>query len=199
MNTETIFRLLAAVIFIVGAAISSYHRSKAERAEGKRLSLKEEGLPLLLVLRGMGLALWIGFFAYMINPVWMAWSRVELPEWARWAGVSMGVLADFLAYWVFTSLGNNVSPTVVTRRNHSLVTSGPYRWVRHPLYSMGLIAYLGLALLAANWFFAVLAVLGFIGLHIRVPKEEAQLVARFGDAYRVYMQRTGRYFPKLSR
>ena len=199
MNSDTTFRILAAVIFVVGAAISSYHRRKADRAGGEKISFKEEGLPITITLRVLGLALWGGILAYLINPAWMAWSRVDLPEWARWVGVGMGVLADLLAYWVFTSLGNNVSPTVVTRTNHSLVTSGPYRWVRHPLYTMGMIGFLGYALLAENWFIALFALLGFIVLNVRVPKEEAMLVARFGDAYRSYMRNTGRYFPRLTR
>lgn len=199
MTTDLTFRILAAAVFLVGAVISSYHRRKADRAGGEKLSLKEEGLPITIALRVLGLSLWAGFFAYMINPAWMAWSRVDLPEWARWLGVSLGVLADLLAWWVFTSLGNNVSPTVVTRADHRLVTSGPYRWVRHPLYSMGLIAYLGFALLAENGFIGLLAVLVFLVLSIRVPKEEAMLVARFGEAYRVYMRQTGRYFPRIIR
>jgi protein-S-isoprenylcysteine O-methyltransferase Ste14 len=109
----------------------------------------------------------------------------------------MGVLSNFLAYWVFTNLGNNVSPTVRTRRNAALVTSGPYRWVRHPLYMMGLIAYLGFALLSENWFIALMAVVGFFLLIIRTSSEEDRLVQKFGDEYRQYMNRTGRFLPKL--
>lgn len=116
----------------------------------------------------------------------------------RWLGVAMGVAGDFLAYWVFTSLGNNVTPTVVTRKNATLVTHGPYRWVRHPLYLMGLLAYLGFALLAENWFLAILTVLAFSLLNLRLPKEEARLIERFGDEYRSYMQRTGKFLPRLN-
>ena len=94
-------------------------------------------------------------------------------------------------------LGNNVSPTVVTRKRHTLVTSGPYRWVRHPLYGMGFIAYTGFALLAENWFIALMAVLKLIILRIRLDQEEARLIERFGSEYRQYMQRTGRFLPKI--
>ncbi len=110
----------------------------------------------------------------------------------------MGVAGDFLAWWVFTSLGNNVTPSVVTRKNATLVMHGPYHWVRHPLYLMGALAYLGFALLAENWFLAILTVLAFTLLNLRLPKEEARLIERFGDEYRSYMQRTGKFLPRLN-
>lgn len=195
---DTIFRILALLIFISGAAISIYYRRKADHEAGK-VSMKEEGLAILFSLRIFGLALWLGVFAWLLNPAWMAWARSDLPEWVRWLGVGMGVLANFLAYWVFSSLGNNVSPTVATRAGQTLVTHGPYRWVRHPLYTMGMIAYLGFALLAENWFIALMSVLVFVVLAIRTPHEEARLLGKFGSAYRDYMETTGRFVPRLAR
>ena len=195
---DTIFRILAVAIFLVGVTISVYYRRKADREGGEKISLKEEGALITVSLRLLGLLLWAAVFAYMINPAWIGWARVDLPEWARWLGVAMGAAGDALAYWVFTSLGNNVSPTVVTRKNHTLVTKGPYRWVRHPLYLMGLIGYLGFALLAENSFIAVITVAAFIVLNIRLPKEEARLIERFGEDYRAYMRRTGKFLPKVN-
>jgi protein-S-isoprenylcysteine O-methyltransferase Ste14 len=196
---DTIFRILAAVILVTAAAISIYHRHRANRESGEKISIADEGLPIMISLRVFGFALWASVFAYLINPDWMAWSSLDLPEWARWIGVGMGCAGAALAYWVFTNLGNNVSPTVVTRTHHSLVTSGPYHWVRHPLYSMGIIAYTGYALISENWLIAVLAVLSFLILAVRTRNEEAHLIDRFGDEYRQYMRRTGKYFPRLMR
>lgn len=196
METETIFRIAATIIFLAGAGISIYYRNKADKASGK-VSLKEEGLPITLALRLFGLSLWLGVFAWLLNPAWMNWSRLPLPEWARWLGLVTGILADLLAYWVFSNLNNNVSPTVVAREQAQLVTNGPYKWVRHPLYTMGMIAYLGFALMAENWFIALMSVLVFIVLAIRTPKEEAKLIEKFGDEYREYMKHTGRYLPKV--
>lgn len=195
---DNIFRILAIVIFAIAASISIYHRRKADQVGDEKISLKDEGLPILLALRLGGIIFWLSVFAYMIHPAWLNWSRIDLPDWMRWLGVAMGLAGDLLAYWVFTSLGNNVTPTVVTRKNATLVTHGPYRWVRHPLYVMGLLAYFGFALLAENWFLAILSVLAFYLLNLRLPKEEARLIERFGDEYRSYMQRTGKYLPHLN-
>lgn len=197
MNEDTLFRILAVLIFFTGAAISIYHRHKADREGGEKITLQEEQPALRILLRLSGMALWLGVFAYLIQPAWMDWSKFDLPIWMRWTGVGMGIVADLLALWVFRSLGNNVTPTVVTRSNASLVTHGPYRWVRHPLYTMGTLAYWGFALLAENWFIALLTVVGVILLMLRTSSEEAHLVEKFGQEYQVYMQRTGRFLPKL--
>ena len=194
---DNLFRVLAIIIFVIGAGISIYFRRKADRETGEKVSLKDEGLVITIALRLSGLSLWLGVFAYLLNPAWMNWSRLDLPEWSRWVGVSLGMLADAMAYWVFSHLGNNVTPTVATRSFATLVTSGPYHWIRHPLYTMGMMAYLGFALLAENWFIALMAVVSFIVLAIRVPREEAKLVEKFGDAYRKYAKTTGRFLPRL--
>lgn len=196
---ETIFRVLAVLIILTAASISIYFRSKAEREGGEKISLKDEGLPMLIALRLTGLAGWLSVLSYMLNPRWMDWSRLELPLWLRWLGVALGVLADILAWWVFSNLGSNVTPTVVTRRKARLVTSGPYRWVRHPLYVMGLIAFIGFALLAENWFIALVAIAAFGLLAIRAREEEARLIEKFGDEYRAYMKNTGRFLPRRAK
>jgi protein-S-isoprenylcysteine O-methyltransferase Ste14 len=189
---------MALGIFLAGTGTSVYFRRRADREAGdEMISLKSEGLPLMLALRVGGIALWLGVFAYFINPAWMAWSQVELPVWLRLSGAALGMVTNGLIYWVFSSLGNNVSPTVVTRRRHQLVTSGPYRWVRHPLYTVGFLSYMAFALLAANWYVAVLAVIALVLLSLRVPAEERALIARNGDAYRDYAKRTGRFLPRL--
>jgi len=195
--SDNIFRILAILIFLVGASISSYFRRKADLETGEKVPLKDEGWPMTIGLRITGITLWLCIIAWLISPQWMAWSQVDLPNWARWLGVLLGVLSLFLAYWIFRNLGTNITPTVGTRSSAQLVTSGPYRWVRHPLYVMGLVSYLGFALLAANWFIAVLALVVFIILTLRTPKEEAKLRERFGQEYQDYTQSTGRYLPRL--
>jgi protein-S-isoprenylcysteine O-methyltransferase Ste14 len=196
MNDD-ISRILATIIFLIGAAISIYHRYKADRETGEMASLKDEGLLIFIPLRLFGLCGWLGIFAFILNPDWVTWSRIDLPEWARWLGVGMGILADLLAYWIFTNLGTNVTPTVVTRGKAYLVTNGPYHWVRHPLYVVGLISFIGFALMAENWFIALMAIIVFIILIIRTQKEETKLIEKFGDQYRGYMKHTGRFLPKI--
>jgi len=54
--------------------------------------------------------------------------------------------------WTFQTLGPNLTDTVVTRKIHTLVTRGPYRWVRHPFYDSAALCIVANSLIAANWF-----------------------------------------------
>ena len=95
------------------------------------------------------------------------------------------------------ALGRNVSPTVITHDDHVLVTSGPYRWIRNPLYTAGAALFTGLGLVSASAFLLVGAFVALALVAIRLPSEEAELERRFGQAYRDYVRRTGRFLPRL--
>ena len=127
----------------------------------------------------------------------MAWAAVPLSGWLRWTGVGLGLIAGLLLTWTLRNLGRNLTDTVVTRKAHTLVTTGPYRWVRHPFYSAAALAFLANSLAAANWFLFVTGCAAILLLVIRTRKEEENLIARFGDDYRKYMHQTGRFMPRL--
>ena len=196
---ENIFRILAALILFTGMGISSYFRLKADRDSGEKISRKVDGTVFMTIIKIGGLILWLSPLVYMINPGWMAWSKIGLPDWVRWLGVLIGVLCTFGIYWLFSSIGTGITPTSATRQRHQLVTKGPYRWVRHPLYTIGSSMFIAFGMMADNWFIMALGVLAFFAMASRTPKEEANLIEKFGDEYREYMKRTGRYFPKFSR
>jgi len=99
--------------------------------------------------------------------------------------------------WTFRNLGTNITDTVVTRKEHSMVTTGPYRWVRHPFYVSFAQGMLANSLATANWFIFVVGTAAFLLLVLRTKKEEENLIARFGDDYRQYMKTTGRFWPRL--
>lgn len=194
---ENIFRILAAVILFTGIGISSYYRRKADRETGEKISRKVDGNAMMTAIKIGGLVLWFSPLVYLINPAWMAWSKLGLPDSVRWVGVALGVTCVFGIYWLFNSIGSGITPTSGTRTDHKLVTSGPYRWIRHPLYTFGASLFITFGMMADNWFIALLGILTFILMAIRTPKEEANLVEKFGDEYREYMKHTGRFLPKL--
>jgi protein-S-isoprenylcysteine O-methyltransferase Ste14 len=201
MNAEAIFRILTLILILTAITISAYHRRRAEisaeKAGHAKINRQGENRILRIILRSGGLVLWLSVLAYVIDPGWLAWASFPLPIWLRWVGVAVSVVAALLLYWMFKSLGGNITDTVVTRQEHSLVTHGPYQWIRHPLYSFGSLFFLGLSLVTAKWTLALMAVLAFALLAIRTRDEEARLVERFGDQYHQYMQRTGRFLPRF--
>lgn len=150
------FRVVLLVGLLILLPIAAYQRARS--ATGERLDRRQEGRFILFTLRPVGAACMAGLMAYIMNPHWMTWSSVPLPVWLRWTGVGLGVAAGGLLTWTLRSLGKNLTDTVVTRRDHVLVTSGPYQWVRHPFYSSVALAVLANSLVAANWFLFVTGV-----------------------------------------
>lgn len=194
---ENVFRILAALILFTAIGISSYFRRKADKDTGEKVSRKVDGTPMMTAIKLGGLLLWFSPLVYLINPAWMTWSKIGLPEWVRWLGVVIGVLCVFGVYWLFSSIGSGITPTSGTRRQHTLSTSGPYHWVRHPLYTIGSSLFISFGMMADTWFIAALGIVTFILMAVRTPKEEANLIEKFGDEYREYMKHTGRFLPKL--
>jgi len=194
-NSDATFR----IVLIIGAVLifpaGLYYRLKSQ-ASGERLDRRQEGLAILLTLRPIGLASALGLIVFIVNPSAMAWSSLPLPNWLRWAGVGAGIAGGGLLLWTFHTLGANLTDTVVTRKIHTLVTRGPYRWVRHPFYDSAALCILANSLVAANWFLLLTGALALLLLVVRTRKEEENLLNRFGDDYRAYMQRTGRFLPK---
>lgn len=197
MNIETFFRLTVFATLAISVGISGYFRRKADLETKESVSRKVDGNALMNIIRLGGLALWFSPLVYALNPGWMAWSKIGLAEGFRWAGAGLGVLSVFGVYWLFSNIGSNITPTSATRKEHKLVTSGPYRWIRHPLYTFGLTLFVSLGLMADNWFMMMLGALAFTVMVIRTPKEETSLIEKFGDEYRNYMKTTGAFLPKL--
>ena len=195
MSDDQLFRLILLAGFVIFLPIGVYHRLNART--GEKLDRRQEGMFILVALRLAGLAGTAGLIAYLIDPAYMAWAAVPLPVWLRWTGVGLALIAGSLLVWMFRTLGRNLTDTVVTRKQHTLVTTGPYRWVRHPMYASAALAIVGNSLVAANWYLFVVGCLALLLLVIRTRKEEQNLIAKFGDDYRNYMQRTGRFVPRL--
>ena len=196
MADDQTFRIVLALGMGAILPFGAYHRLRAH-ASREALDRSQEGLFILLTLRPIILAAMGGVMIFVVNPAWMVWSSVPLPVSLRWTGVGVGLAAGSLLLWTFRTLGTNITDTVVTRRLHTLVTTGPYRLVRHPFYVASALAFLANALTTANWFVALMGGLATILHVVRVRTEEEHLVRRFGDDYRQYMKETGRFFPRL--
>ncbi|NUO81375.1 isoprenylcysteine carboxylmethyltransferase family protein [candidate division KSB1 bacterium] len=197
MNLESTFRFLFVAIFVAALSISIYHRHKA-RQRGGQIARSEESALMIFFRVLIALPLYAAMLLYMINPNWMSWARFDVPAWLRWCALVLAATMLPLLLWLFRSIGRNISETVLTKSEQSLVTHGPYRWVRHPLYSAGAFGFFALGIVAANWFITGMMLLVIFMLPLLVEKEEAQLLAKFGQSYRAYMLRTGRFLPKLN-
>ncbi len=117
--------------------------------------------------------------------------------------IRMGAVILFLGHalfgWTLWAIGASfgLRPRIIAE--HRLVTRGPYRVVRHPMYTALHVIYLGTFLLVPSWFFLVCLIAAVVGNTIRAAEEERVLLARYGQDYAVYREVTGRFFPKLFR
>jgi protein-S-isoprenylcysteine O-methyltransferase Ste14 len=163
------------------------------------LQKRDEGLLVTVVLGGLLFVYCVAVTTYLIYPPWMAWSALPLAAWLRWLGLVPLLPGVALIVSGARHLGRNWTLSVSTRDDHELVTTGPYAWVRHPLYAGILLGSVGAALLAANGVVGGSGVSMWLLLARRTRLEEANLVARFGDAYREYQRRVPRLIPRPPR
>jgi protein-S-isoprenylcysteine O-methyltransferase Ste14 len=180
--------------FLVFFPCAVFCRGRAH-ATGEPLDRRQEGWLILLTLRPAGFVYMFTLLMYAIEPARLAWSQLPLPLWLRWIGIVIFFGAAGLFLWTLLTLGPNLTDTVVTRRAHTLVMRGPYRWVRHPFYVAVALMGIGTTVATASWFLAVVFAAFFSLIVMRTRIEEEQLVARFGSEYRDYMERTGRFWP----
>jgi protein-S-isoprenylcysteine O-methyltransferase Ste14 len=194
---ELEYRILLGLLLFGGLAQSGYYRKRAQQESGE-IKRGEENPGLILARLLFGLPLFGGMLVYLLRPGWLAWAELGLPDWARWLGLGMLVAGLPLMRWVLQSIGANISETVLLKEKHQLVTDGPYRWVRHPLYSVGVMMFGGFGLAAdSGWILGfMVAVLVLIRIVV-IPREEAALEARFGEAYREMRGRTGALLPRF--
>jgi protein-S-isoprenylcysteine O-methyltransferase Ste14 len=194
MNDDVARSVLLIEVAVL-APIGVYHRYRANT--GESLDRQQEGWLFQLSLRPLGALFIMGVVAYLWQPQWMEWSQFPLPGIVRWFGVGLGCVAGVLLVWTFRSLGHNLTDTVVTRRAATLVTDGPYRWVRHPLYVAFGLSVLANSLVASNWFILLTGLACFGLMVARSFTEEQKLVERFGIVYVDYAQVTGRFIPQM--
>jgi protein-S-isoprenylcysteine O-methyltransferase Ste14 len=114
----------------------------------------------------------------------------------------LGIAVELSSLWLFyrshSDLGHNWSVSLDVRERHTLVTTGVYALVRHPMYAGFWLMALGQALLLPSWVAGPAGLIGFGVLFFgRVAREEAMMISAFGDEYRAYMRRTARVVPWL--
>jgi len=89
-------------------------------------------------------------------------------------------------------------PQARVSRDHELVVEGPFRFVRHPAYSGDLALWLGSALATLNVLLVVLWPLYVLGATLQSRVEDELLASKFGNDYRHYAARVGRFVPRVS-
>jgi protein-S-isoprenylcysteine O-methyltransferase Ste14 len=126
-------------------------------------------------------------------------TRYFLPAW-RWrvaAGLSVQIASMLLAFWARRHLGRNWSAEVRVAENHSLVLTGPYRVLRHPIYSAMVGMFAGTAIVSAQWHALVAIVVLLIAYRRKIQMEEDAMGATFGADYDQYRRASWALLPGI--
>ncbi|MHC4206483.1 MAG: protein-S-isoprenylcysteine O-methyltransferase [Planctomycetota bacterium] len=185
------------IIFLAGFIAGSLMRKVYMKKHRDFKALKKySNIPDLVLVGagGVGLAMpLLYFFTSSLD-----FANYNLPVLTGWVGTVFFTGAIVLLWRSHVDLGNNWSATLRITGQHSLVTDGIYRYIRHPMYTAHLLWAIAQGLLLSNWFagwaFLVLSVPLYI---IRIPREEQMMLEHFGEEYSLYKGRTGRLIPRM--
>jgi protein-S-isoprenylcysteine O-methyltransferase Ste14 len=197
VDKETAYRALFILAFIAMMAIRIYYQSKVLR-DRREIEIRED--PLSLVAASIAALTTIVFGAeYIFAPGVFSFAyALRYPDGVRWLGAALLAGGIALLGLAHHHLGRSFHSLVVAKENQTLVETGPYRWIRHPIYTAYLMSYLGGGLLAGNWVLTVVPVTLYAVLVARrLVREEEVMKEQFGQAYVEYEKRTGRLLPRL--
>lgn len=197
------FLIIFVALYAVFAAVRVYYRSRPTVRERLEQRQREEvdrvGRPTGLAVSISVLGYWASIALYIISPPWMRWSILALPAWVRWAGVFVGVVCLPFLVWIHHTMGRYYLDRLELRDDHKLITSGPFSRIRNPMYLVLCTFSTAMGLVTSYLLNLLFSVLIIISLNWVVSKEEEMMIEKFGDEYRSYMKRTGRFLPRLGR
>jgi protein-S-isoprenylcysteine O-methyltransferase Ste14 len=198
MNHEIAFRLTALVLHLLVKGVRWLcHRTAAPvpAQEGFAPDTRDAAAAFFFTLASEA-SLW----CFVLAPGWISGLAFPCAVPVRWAGAAVGVLALGLFLWSHSALADEFSVFLQLRQEHRLVEHGPYRYIRHPIYTVSFLLGIAYTLLSANGLVALCWLGGgALFFRARIRREEAMLSAGLGDRYRAYMQRTGSLLPRLTR
>jgi protein-S-isoprenylcysteine O-methyltransferase Ste14 len=137
---------------------------------------------------------------WLLPPALIAWRVGEIEAgWlpVRVAGLAVGLAGVVLLAWASVLLGPFLMHEAAVREDHALIESGPYRFVRHPVYAGYLALLLGSGVASLNVCVLLIWPVSLLGILIQAASEEQLLRVRFGQDYERYVGRTGRLVPRF--
>ena len=194
-TSEFLFKVTTAFLAVPYAGIHGYFLFS--RPKGKKVRRVNRGRNYFSY--ALLLFSWIPLLLYLLSPAIDHW-RMPIPLALRWLGALLLAAGNSLFYWSHKALGKNWSPFLEIQEGQEFITHGPYRWSRHPIYGSLFLIHIGVALLTANGMVAGVFLVSICLLYLlRVPWEEKMMLEQFGEAYKRYMNQTGRLFPHWRR
>ena len=187
--------LVTALLFVCWASITAFWIYWANRKQAHKF-IEPHAKQILIY--------WLPFFsaAALLAPC----PRLEHSPLGHWlftpsamsysAGLLLATVGVALGIWARVSLADNWSGNVTLKQSHRLITTGPYRWLRHPIYSAFLLLIIGTAICTAQLRGALAVALVFISFYYKWRSEEQLMLREFGEQYLRYRKQSGAIIPR---
>ncbi|MBN1265254.1 MAG: isoprenylcysteine carboxylmethyltransferase family protein [Anaerolineales bacterium] len=201
---EFLFRMLFILSFCLVLLIRLYFGFRLKKERWSSWQVDEQAVAregtAIIALRLAGFLLLLGAFVlYIDDPAWQQILKIPFPAWVRTAGALLALVSILLLAWTHAALGRHWSTNLTIQEKHTLVTNGPYRFVRHPMYTALIGYFIGAGLLSAHLLLLLIFAAATVFLLTRTGREEAMMIESFGEAYLVYREHTGLLLPWLKR
>jgi protein-S-isoprenylcysteine O-methyltransferase Ste14 len=197
MSTELIFQILL-FILLVGFALHRGIQTRRRGPQKEQIVKTLDTKPSDKIVGVLGIVALLSSAAYIFFPSLVSWSFLPLPLALRYSGVVLALSGFGLLQWAQSALSSNWSDTPVKLKEHTLTMVGPYRWVRHPIYTAFLLILSAPLLLSSNWLIGISWIaMTYLDVNARINAEEAMLQESFGEEFTAYAKRSGRLLPRL--
>lgn len=189
-NSE--FKIVYFILYMIIAIVRKVYTSKY-RTLDTMLSRKTTLDLIMLGLNGVAMLIPL---IYVFSPI-LDFANYELPEWFGWIGSGLFVVAILLLWRSHADLGRNWTVTIGLRDEHTLITEGIFKYIRHPMYAAHILWAIAQILILHNWLAAYpFLITVTIQYFLRIRTEEEMMIENFGEEYKKYMTVTGRIIPK---
>lgn len=197
MNDQIIFRALLALVLLLFVGHRAFYTRKFPASEAETVD-KLKRTPVSTLAAVFSFLALVSTAIYIVFPSLLSWASASFPPWLRWLGVGLALAGFLLLEWSHRALGKNWSDQPRTTETQQIVQTGPYRWIRHPIYASFLLILGSTLLISANWLVGLCWIASVVlDGAVRVRFEEQAMLNRFGEEYSQYERRTGRIFPRV--
>lgn len=196
-DMEMVFRYIFIAHFALVMAVRIYYQKKI-RSKKDDTVLRDKAWKLALGLVAIFSGLIFGV-EYAFFPGTFSFAYIySYSMTTRWVGVALLAAGLFLLWASHYYLGKNFNSLVHTIKDHKLINNGPYKLIRHPIYTAYFCNFIGGGLTASNIVLTIVPFFFFFSMIMaRIDDEEQVLIDKFGDDYRQYITQSGRFLPKF--
>jgi protein-S-isoprenylcysteine O-methyltransferase Ste14 len=176
------------ILFGLYWLVSAFKRKKTKRREswGQRFMYV---LPLA-----------VAFWLLSRPEAHVGWLAARFVPWSpamEWSGVLLTAAGVAIAFWARWHLGSNWSGVVTLKEGHELIRTGPYRTIRHPIYTGILLALLGTAVAVGEVRGLLAVFICWVSFYLKARREESFLTQEFGEKFEEHARHTGMFLPRI--